>query len=45
MLGRSFYVIYRLKRGNRFSRIVTWVAAVFVVGFWAWRLTRWPNIW
>lgn len=38
MLGRSFYVIYGLGRGTRAVRIITWLAAVFVLLFWTWRL-------
>lgn len=38
LLGRSFYILYVLKRGTRASAIVTWLAAVFVVGYWTWRL-------
>jgi len=43
MLGRSFYVLYGLRRGNRASRIITWAAALFVVAFWAWRFTVSPS--
>jgi hypothetical protein len=38
LLARSFYILYVSKRGNRFSAIVTWLAAAFVVGYWTWRL-------
>jgi predicted permease len=37
LLGRSFYVLYVLKRGNRVSVVITWMAALFVVGYWTWR--------
>ena len=39
LLGRSFYVLYVQRRGNRFSVVVTWLSALFVVGYWTWRLT------
>jgi len=38
LLGRSFYILYVLRRGNRVSTIITWLAALFVVGYWTWRL-------
>ncbi len=38
LLGRSFYILYVRKRGNRASLVITWFAAAFVVGFWTWRL-------
>ena len=38
MLGRAHWVLYKLKRGNRFSRIATWVATIAVLGFWTWQL-------
>ena len=38
LLARSFYVLYVLRRGSRVSTVVTWVAAVFVIGFWTWKL-------
>jgi hypothetical protein len=38
LLGRSFYVLYVQKRGTRPVRVLTWLAAAFVVGFWTWRL-------
>lgn len=37
LLGRSFYILYVLKRGNRTSEVITWLAAVFVAGYWTWR--------
>jgi hypothetical protein len=37
-IGRAFYVLYAKKRGTRLSHVITWLAAVFVVGFWTWRL-------
>ena len=39
-LGRAHYVLYVLKRGNRTSTAVTWLATVLVIGFWTW---RWMN--
>ena len=38
LLGRSFYILYVQRRGTRVSAIITWLAAVFVVGYWTWRL-------
>jgi hypothetical protein len=37
LLGRAHYVLYIVKRGNRFSTIVTWLTTVFVIGFWTWQ--------
>jgi hypothetical protein len=37
-LGRSFYILYVQKRGTLPVKIITWCSAVFVVGFWTWRL-------
>lgn len=36
-LARAHYVLYVLKRGNRFSVITTWLATVLVIGFWTWK--------
>jgi hypothetical protein len=38
LLGRAFYVLYVRKRGNRASAVFTWLSALFVVGYWTWRL-------
>jgi len=38
LLGRSFYILYVRRRGNRASAVITWLAAIFVVGYWTWRL-------
>jgi len=38
LMGRSFYILYVLKRGTRVSTVITWLTAVFVVGYWTWRL-------
>ena len=38
LLGRAFYVLYVRKRGNRASAVITWLSALFVVGYWTWRL-------
>ena len=40
LLGRAHYVLYVLKRGNRASTVITWLASVFVIGFWIWRWMR-----
>jgi len=34
LLGRSFYILYVKKRGTRMSAIVTWLSALFVIGYW-----------
>ena len=36
-IGRAHYVLYVLKRGNRFSVVTTWLATLFVIGFWTWQ--------
>jgi hypothetical protein len=36
LLGRSFWVLYVQKRGSPGVKIMTWLSAVFVVGFWTW---------
>ena len=36
-LARAHYVLYVVKRGNRFSVITTWLATVLVIGFWTWK--------
>ena len=38
LLGRAFYVLYVKGRGNRASAVITWLSAIFVVGYWAWKL-------
>jgi hypothetical protein len=40
LLGRAFYLLYVRRRGNRVSKIITWTAALVVVGFWTWRLMQ-----
>ena len=39
LLGRSFYVIYVRGIRSRATVVIAWSALVFIVGFWAWRLT------
>ncbi len=34
LLGRSFYILYVQKRGNRVTEVITWLALLFVVGYW-----------
>lgn len=36
LLGRSFYILYVKRCGNRASTIITWLSAAFVVGYWTW---------
>jgi hypothetical protein len=31
-------MLYVQKRGQGVATVLTWVAAIFVVGFWTWRL-------
>jgi hypothetical protein len=38
LLGRAFYVLYALGRGGLASKVITWLSAAFVVGYWTWRL-------
>ena len=37
LLGRSFYVLYVCRRGTRAMAVITWLSALFVVGYWTWR--------
>lgn len=37
LLGRAHYVLYYLKRRNRFSVLMTWGVTIAIVGFWGWR--------
>jgi hypothetical protein len=37
LVGRAFYVLYSSKRGTRLSAAITWLSAVFVVGYWTWK--------
>jgi hypothetical protein len=39
LIGRSFYVIYVHGMRTRATVVIAWSALVFMVGFWAWRLT------
>jgi hypothetical protein len=38
LLLRSFYLLYVRRRGTRASAVLTWLSAVFVIGFWTWHL-------
>jgi hypothetical protein len=38
LLGRSFYTLYVQKRGQGVATVLTWTSAIFVVGFWTWRI-------
>jgi hypothetical protein len=40
LLGRSFYILYVQKRGTRTTAVITWLSALFVVGYWTWRLVE-----
>jgi hypothetical protein len=36
LLGRSFFVVYVQKRGTGPVKVLTWLSAAVVVGFWTW---------
>jgi len=38
LLGRAFYILHVRRCGTWTSKVITWLSAVFVVGFWTWRL-------
>jgi hypothetical protein len=38
LLGRAFYILYIRRRGTRMSAVITWMSAIFVVGYWTWRV-------
>jgi hypothetical protein len=38
LLGRSFYILYVSRRGTLAMAVITWLSAIFVVGYWTWRL-------
>ena len=38
LLGRAHYVLYVLKQGNWLTATTTWLATLFVSGYWAWKL-------
>jgi hypothetical protein len=38
LLGRSFYILYVQRRGTLASAIITWLSALFVIGYWTYRL-------
>ena len=38
LLGRAFYVLYVQRRGNRASAAITWASALFIAGYWTWKL-------
>jgi len=38
LLGRAFYILYVLRRGNRVSAVITWLSLLIVVCFWTWQL-------
>jgi hypothetical protein len=37
LLVRSFYILYVQRRGSRASVVITWLSAIFVIGFWTWQ--------
>ncbi len=39
LLIRAHYLLYVRKRDTRLTTLVTWLATVFVVGFWTWQWT------
>jgi hypothetical protein len=38
LLGRSFYILYVQRRGTVATAVITWLSALFVVGYWTWQL-------
>ena len=38
LLGRAHYVLYVLKRGDWITATTTWLATLFVSGYWTWQL-------
>ena len=38
LLLRSFYLLYVRRRGTWASAVITWLSAVFVLGYWTWHL-------
>jgi hypothetical protein len=38
LLGRAFYTLYVRRCGTRTSAAITWLSALFVAGYWTWRL-------
>ena len=38
LLARAFYILYVRKQGNFASKLLTWFSALFIIGFWTWRL-------
>ena len=38
LLGRAFWVLYVRRCGTPASAVVTWLSAIFVVGYWTWRM-------
>jgi hypothetical protein len=40
LLGRAFWTLYVRRRGNRLSAAITWLSALFVAGYWTWRIVQ-----
>jgi len=40
LLGRSFWTLYVRRRGTRLGAAITWLSALFVAGYWTWRIVR-----
>jgi len=38
LLGHAFFVLYVQRRGTAVSTVITWMSALFVVGYWTWRI-------
>jgi hypothetical protein len=38
LLGRSFYILYVKRRGNRTTTVITWLSAALMIGIWTWRV-------
>jgi hypothetical protein len=40
LLVRAHYVLHVLRRGNRLTAVITWLATVLVIGFWTWQFLK-----
>jgi hypothetical protein len=37
LLARAFFILYVRRRGTRASAVITWLSALFVVGYWSYK--------
>jgi hypothetical protein len=42
-LGWSFYNLYVRGVRTKVTTVITWLALIFMIGFWTWHLTR--DVW